>query len=102
MSQLTRPFPQGTITEPVAIFRFRGAAQRQRMSSIWRSAEDRSHADADQVPHISMVSEADGRSGGRKTNRSSQTSSMRQPLYWLLTMTVSPSSCGCMQVAERV
>jgi hypothetical protein len=33
--------------------------------------------------------------------RSSQTSSMRQPLYWLLTMMVSPLSCGCMQVAAR-
>ena len=33
--------------------------------------------------------------------RSSHTSSMRQPLYWLLTMTVSPLSCGCIQVAKR-
>ena len=34
--------------------------------------------------------------------RCSQTSSMRQPLYWLLTMTVSLLNCGCMQVAARV
>jgi hypothetical protein len=34
--------------------------------------------------------------------RSSQTSSMRQPLYWLLTMMVSPLTCGYMQVAARV
>ena len=27
---------------------------------------------------------------------------MHQPLYWLLTMMVSPLSCGCMQVAARV
>ena len=41
-------------------------------------------------------------SNGNPSYRSSQTSSMRQPLYWLLTMMVSPLSCGCMQVAERV
>jgi hypothetical protein len=34
--------------------------------------------------------------------RSSHTSSMRQPLNWLLTIMVSPLTCGCMQVARRV
>ena len=37
--------------------------------------------------------------GGRVTGRAP--SSMRQPLYWLLTMMVSPFSWGCQQVAAR-
>jgi len=32
---------------------------------------------------------------------SSHKSSKRQPLYWLLTMIVSPFSLGCQQVAAR-
>jgi hypothetical protein len=40
---------------------------------------------------------------GRPTGYlSSQTSSMRHPLKRLLTMIVSPLSCGCQQVANRL
>jgi uncharacterized ion transporter superfamily protein YfcC len=43
----------------------------------------------------------DGMKGMMLAYRSSHQSSMRQPLYWLLTISVTPFTYGCQQVAAR-
>jgi zinc/manganese transport system permease protein len=59
------------------------------------------HRNLPSGPAIVMAAGAIYLPGARSYCRSNQTSSIRQPLYWLLTIRVRPFTYGCQQVAAR-